>query len=63
LYIEFWWLNLRKGDQLEDVNPDGTVILKWFLINEMQERGLNSCGSGKGRVAGLFENVMNIPVT
>jgi hypothetical protein len=27
----FWWENLSKIENLEDLNADGRVILKWML--------------------------------
>jgi len=30
-YTGFWWGNLRERDQLEDLDIDGKIILKWVL--------------------------------
>jgi hypothetical protein len=30
-YKGFWWGNLRKRDNLEDINKDGRVRLRWIL--------------------------------
>jgi hypothetical protein len=31
VHREFWWGDLREGDQLEDLDVDGRIILKWIF--------------------------------
>jgi hypothetical protein len=31
VHTEFWWENLRHRDRLENLNTDGTIILKGYL--------------------------------
>jgi hypothetical protein len=31
VHTEFWWENLRKGNDLEDPDGDEKIILKWIL--------------------------------
>jgi hypothetical protein len=31
LHSEFWWGNVRAGDDLEDLDEDGRIIFKWIL--------------------------------
>jgi hypothetical protein len=31
VYTEFWWGNLREGDNFEDPGVDGRVILRWIF--------------------------------
>jgi len=31
MYTGFWWGNLRERDQLEDLGPNGRIILRWIF--------------------------------
>jgi hypothetical protein len=31
VHAGFWWGSLREGDQLEYLDVDGMIILKWIL--------------------------------
>jgi hypothetical protein len=31
VHAEFWWRDLREGDQLEDLGVDERIILKWIF--------------------------------
>jgi hypothetical protein len=31
VHTGFWWGDPRKGDHLEDLALDGTIILKWIF--------------------------------
>ena len=31
VHTEFWWRNLKAGDDLEDLGTDGRLILKWIF--------------------------------
>jgi hypothetical protein len=31
MHTEFWWGNLREGDQLEELGVDGRIILIWIF--------------------------------
>ena len=45
----FWWRDLMKTDHLEDLSAEGRIILK-----NIQEVGLDCCGSEWGQIVGLF---------
>ena len=42
MHARFYWGNLREGDDLEDPNVDGRIILKWIL--ETWDRGTDWIG-------------------
>jgi hypothetical protein len=31
VHSEFWWGDLREGEQLEDLGTDRRIILKWIF--------------------------------
>jgi hypothetical protein len=37
----FWWVNLSKGDHLENVDIEGRMILKCFFKKGDGEHGLD----------------------
>jgi hypothetical protein len=37
LHAEFWWVNPRERDKLEDVGLDRRIILKWFFKKRNDE--------------------------
>ena len=34
MHAAFWWVHLKEGDQLEDPDFDGRMVLKWTLQKE-----------------------------
>jgi hypothetical protein len=46
LHIGFWWENLRERDNLEDIDVDGRIILRWIFRKLDAEYGLDRAGSG-----------------
>jgi hypothetical protein len=55
----FWWGNLRKRDQLEDLGLDGRIILRWIFgkmdLGGGGGHGLHCSALEWGRVAGSCE--------
>ena len=45
MYTGFWWVNLRKRDDLEDPGVERRIILKWIFSKWDGEQGLNLYGS------------------
>jgi hypothetical protein len=41
VYRRFWWGDLRERDHLEDLDVEGTMILKRVSKNWQGEHGLN----------------------
>jgi hypothetical protein len=31
VHTGFWWGDLREGDHLEDLDVDGSIVLKWIF--------------------------------
>jgi hypothetical protein len=46
VHRDFWWLNLRERDHLEDPDIDGNTILKWIFRKWDVGQGLGLCVSG-----------------
>jgi hypothetical protein len=38
---EFWWGDLREGDDLEDPDVDGRIISKWIFESLDEGHGLD----------------------
>jgi len=45
MHAAFWWVHLIEGDQLEDLDFDGRIVLKWTLHKEDRKA---CAGSGSG---------------
>jgi len=43
----FWWGDLKERDNLEDLDVDGTVILKWIF--RKSDRDMDWIGLPQGR--------------
>jgi len=41
VHTEFWWGNLRHRDRLEDLDTDGTIILKRIFKRRNGGHGLD----------------------
>ena len=45
MHTGFWWVNLKKRDNLQDLGVDGSIKLKyWSQIHIMGGCGLDSAG-------------------
>jgi hypothetical protein len=31
MHTGFWWVNLKKGDNLQDLSVDGSIVLKLVM--------------------------------
>jgi len=40
-HVEFWYRNLKEGDNLEDLDLEGRILLKWLLKKEDRQCALN----------------------
>jgi len=52
---------LTERNHFEDLGVERRIILKWVLKKQGGERGLNSCGSVEGQVAGCCESCNELP--
>jgi hypothetical protein len=34
MHAAFWWVHLKEGDHLADLDFDGKMVLKWTLQKE-----------------------------
>jgi hypothetical protein len=61
VHMEFWCENLREGDHLQDVDVDGTIILKW-IFNQLDNGGreLDLSGSRYGQAACSCQQINEI---
>jgi len=41
VHTGFWWGDLREGDHMEDLDVEGTIILKWISGSRMRGHGLD----------------------
>jgi hypothetical protein len=41
VYTEFWWVNLRIRDLLDDPGVDGRIILRWIFETKGVRYGLD----------------------
>jgi hypothetical protein len=44
-----WWGHLKEREQLEDLEVNERVILKWILKKEDGRTGLDKSGSGRDK--------------
>ena len=56
MYPQFWWGNLREGDDLDDPGADGKIILERIFRRWNEGRELDGSGSGQEQVAGCCEH-------
>ena len=62
MHKRFWWGDLRNKDQLEDLNVDGRIKLKWlFKKRDGEARTELSC-QDRDRWRALVNAVMKLRV-
>ena len=62
MHTEFWWVNPRKGDHLEDLDVNGRMILKWISKRGRRDVDWIELDQDKcGRLA-IVNAVMNLRV-
>jgi hypothetical protein len=44
MHTKFWSESLKGKDHSEELDIDGSIILKWIFIKRVSKYGLGSCG-------------------
>jgi hypothetical protein len=62
VHTRFWWGNVRGGDNLEDPDVDGIIILKWIFDKWNRDMDYIGLAQDKDRCWARVNAVMNLRV-